>query len=285
MNVDKDLFASSYTKGEQAMIIEWNAHMFSRDTTRYPFHPRAAYIPPEDMLLNDPLATYLQRMESENIDRAVLVHPEPYGDDHRLILECLQREPDRFKGACLFYPDDADAPRKLAELVQQEPHIVALRFHAHRGKEQYLRSFADAGVQALWRQAAELGLLIELHIGPNYAADAAQAIHAFPSTPVLIDHLGEPQFGNVVEYAQILELARLPNAMMKLSGLDHISSTPPLYEDIRPFTRLVANTFGPDRLVWGSGTPTIIDAHLDDWSEAERAQVKGGNLMRVLGWN
>ncbi len=27
------------------MIIEWNAHMFSADTDRYPFHPRAAYVP------------------------------------------------------------------------------------------------------------------------------------------------------------------------------------------------------------------------------------------------
>ena len=27
------------------MIIEWNAHMFSSDTDRYPFHPRATYTP------------------------------------------------------------------------------------------------------------------------------------------------------------------------------------------------------------------------------------------------
>ena len=90
-------------------VIEWNAHMFSRDTDRYPFHARAAYTPDPADLAADPLADYLARMESEGIDRAVLVHPESYGDDHRLVLDCLQREPDRFWGTCLYYPADPDA--------------------------------------------------------------------------------------------------------------------------------------------------------------------------------
>jgi len=48
--------------------------------------------------------------------------------------------------------------------------------------------------------------------------------------------------------------------------------------------RLVADAFGPDRLCWGGGTPGIVDAHLDHFSAAERAQVKGGNLARLLGF-
>src|SRR5689334_14232197 len=188
------------------MIVEWDAHMFSRDRQRYPLHPRATYTPDESALAADPLAAYLERMGREGIDRAVLVQPEPYGDDHRLLLDCLAREPQRLRGASLFYPRDPDAPRKLAELVRREPHIVALRFHAHRGKESYLGSFADAGVRALWRAAAELGLIVELHIGPDYAAQAAEAIAAYPGVPVLIDHLAEPQMGSPVEYAEVLGL-------------------------------------------------------------------------------
>jgi hypothetical protein len=44
----------------------------------------------------------------------------------------------------------------------------------------------------------------------------------------------------------------------------------------------VASAFGPERLVWGSGAPEIVDAHLDHWSEADRAKVKGDNLARLL---
>ena len=47
------------------MIIEWNVHMFSSDTERYPFHERAAYTPRAEMLDEDPLAEYMQRMDDE----------------------------------------------------------------------------------------------------------------------------------------------------------------------------------------------------------------------------
>ena len=266
------------------MIVEWNAHMFSRDTQRYPFHPAAAYVPNTADLADDPLASYLDRTRQEGIDRAVLVHPEPYGDDHSLLLDCLAREPERLRGVCHFFPKDPDSPRKLAETVRHEPRMVAVRLHAHRGKDHYLDSFADAGVRTIWRTAAELGLIVELHIGPNYAAQASAAIAAFPSVPVLIDHLGEPQFGTLVEYAEMLDLARFANVSMKLSGVGYISSAAPLYLDVKSFIRLVANTFGPDRLCWGGDTPELVDAHLDHFSAAERAQVKGGNLARLLGF-
>ncbi len=266
------------------MVIEWNAHMFSRDQGRYPFHPRAAYTPDVSRLTDDPLAAYLERMAQERIDRAVIVHPEPYGDDHRLVLDCLRREPDRLKGTCLFYPKDPDAPRKMEDLVRREPRIVALRFHAHRGKEMYLDSFADPGVRALWQRAGELHLIIELHIGPNVAAQVREVLREYPDFPVLIDHLAEPKIGNAVEYADVLGLAQFDNVYMKLSGLNHFASDAPLYLSARPFTRLVADAFGPDRMVWGSGTPQIVDAHLDHLSGSDRNRVKGDNLARLL-WN
>ena len=71
------------------MTIEWNAHIFSADTARYPFHPNACYRPDASSLRDDPLEEYIKRMDAEGIDRAVLVHPEPYGDDHRLVRDCL----------------------------------------------------------------------------------------------------------------------------------------------------------------------------------------------------
>ena len=267
------------------MIVEWNAHMFSRDESRYPFHPRAAYRPQADRLPDDPLGEYLRRLDEAGIDRAVIVHPEPYGDDHRLVLDCLAREPERLRGTCLFYPDDPDGPRKLADLVQRERRIVAVRFHAHRGKEQYLSGFADPGVRALWERAGELGLMVELHIGPNYAAQSGEAIRAYPGVPVLIDHLAEAKLGTAVEYADVLALAHYPNVWMKLSGLNHFATDGPLYLSARPFTRLVIDRFGPDQLVLGSGSPQIVDAHLEHLPDAEREKVKGGNRARLLGWD
>ena len=265
-------------------VIEWNAHLFSSDTARYPFHPRAAYTPNPATLSPDPLATYRERMQAEGIDRAVIVHPEPYGDDHRLVLECLRREPDLLRGTCLFYPDDPQAVAKLRALVRQEPHVVALRFHAHRGKTQYLSSFDDAGVRAQWDAAEELGLIVELHIGPDFAAQAEARIREHPRVPVLIDHLAEQKLGTPAQFADVLALARYEQVYMKLSGLNHFATDGPLYPSARRFTRLVADAFGPQHLVWGSGTPGIVDAHLEHWGAPERAAVKGATLARLLRW-
>lgn len=266
------------------MIIEWNVHMFHADTERYPFHPQAVYQPKPEMRSSDPLGDYLRHMEQEGIDRAVLVHPEPYGDDHRLVLEYLEQEPERFRATSLFYPKDPEAATKLAALVEQQPKIVSTRFHALRGKDQYLSSFDDPGVRALWDAAAEYNLIVELHIGPQFAQQAMQRVAEYPHTPVLIDHLAEPHTGDAVEFAHVLELAKYDNVYMKLSGLNHFAQDAPLYTSARPFTRRVAEAFGPNRMVWGSGTPDIVDAHLDFWTETERARVKGLNLQALVGF-
>ena len=266
------------------MIIEWNTHIFSPDIDRYPLHERAAYRPDMSQHPADPLDVYVERMKNEGIDRAVIVHPEPYGDDHRLVLECLQREPEHLNGTSLYYPSDSDAPRKLEDLVAQERRIVATRFHAHRGKEMYLDSFSNRRVRALWEKAVELGLIVELHIGPNYASQVGEVLRDIPETVALIDHLAEPHMGHAVEYADVLELAVHENTYMKLSGLNHFANDGPLYESAHPFTRQVIREFGPDRMVWGSGTSAIVDAHMPDYSDADRAKVKGLNLLRLLSW-
>ncbi len=216
------------------MIIEWNMHIFSSDTEKYPFHSRAAYVPKEPMRLHDPLTVYVAHMDEKEIDRAILVHPEPYGDDHTLVLDCLAREPDRFRGTSFFYPDDPEGPAKMRSLVASNPGIISTRFHAHRGKDLYLKSFDDAGVVSLWETAAELGLWVELHIGPNYAAQTTGLIEAFPDTLVLIDHLAEPHTGSGVEIADVLALARRDNVYMKLSGLNNFAGDAPLYESALP---------------------------------------------------
>ncbi len=268
----------------ESPVIEWNAHIFSPDVKKYPLHPKATYHPDVSIHPIDALGHYLQRLDTEGIDRAVLVHPEPYGDDHTLILDCLQREPDRLRGTSLFYPRDDEAPAKLAALVRKEPRIVATRFHALKGNEKYLDTFADSGVRALWRQAFELDLVIELHIGPDYAKQASAAVEAFPGCKVLIDHLAEPHLGNAVEFADVMDLAKFPNVYMKLSGINHFAKDAPTYESAISFTTRVIREFGPQRVVWGSGIPRIVDVHMQEYSSDEIAMVKGGNIRQLLNW-
>jgi len=267
------------------MIIEWDAHIFSSNVDKYPFHPSAAYTPKPDALLADPLADYMQRMSDEGIDKAVIVHPEPYGDDHKLALECVERHPDVLKTTALFYPKDPSAPVGLRKLVEEHPgKLVSFRFHAHEGKRHYLDSFDDENLRTLWRTAGELGLIIELHIGPDYAAQAGKLAAEYPDFTVLVDHMAEAKYSSGPDFSDVIKLSDLPNVYMKLSGLNHYATDEPYYKSVVPFSRWVADSFGPNRMVWGSGSPEIVDVHLAHWSEADRAKVKGGNLQKLLNW-
>ena len=100
-------------------VIEWNQHMFSANTAKFPFHPQAVYKPDPSSFQADPLAAYEKHMAETGIDRGMLVQPEPYGDDHRLVLDCLHRSsPAKFKGTSLFYPKNPASPKKLTALAK-----------------------------------------------------------------------------------------------------------------------------------------------------------------------
>jgi predicted TIM-barrel fold metal-dependent hydrolase len=266
-------------------VIEWNMHMFSSDTVRFPFSPRGTYKPDTSRLLADPLPPYQAHLKEFGIDKAMFVHPEPYGDDHRLVLDCLARtSPAQFKGTSMFFPRDGDAPAKLEALVKSQPRIVSTRFHAHRGNTAYLATFADDGVRALWKKGVDLGLVIELDIGSDYAVQVGQAIAAFPGCKVLIDHLANPKTGTPWEYADVLDLAKYPGVYMKLSGLGYFATDKPDYESVMPFTRRIIKEFGADRIVWSGDSPHIADVHMSGYSADDIARVKGGNLQRLLNW-
>ena len=282
------LAAGAATTAEAAAtpVIEWNQHMFSSNTARFPFSPRGTYKPEVSRLSADPLADYLARMKALGIARALFVHPEPYGDDHALVLDCLARtSPKQFKATSMFFPKDDDAPAKLEALVKKQPRICSTRFHLHRGNTHYFASFAEPGVRALWKKAVDLNLVVELDLGPNYARDAGSAIAAFPGCKVLIDHMCNPKSGFIWEYGDVLDLARYPNVYMKLSELGYMApDDKPDYESLMPFTRRVIKEFGPNRMVWSGDSPHIADVHMKGYSAADIAKVKGGNLKRLLNW-
>ena len=171
-------------------------------------------------------------------------------------------------------------PRGAA--VAAEPRIVAWRYYGVGGRTGELVERFDEWMLKQWREAIELGLIIELLINGKYALAVADAIRRMPDCIVLLDHLCEPHTTSAVEYAHVLDLSHFDQVYMKLSGLNHFAMDAPLFESARTITSQVATAFGPDRMVWGSGMPRIVDVQLAEFSESDRAKVKGENLFRIL---
>src|SRR5271156_4036145 len=110
----------------KGILIESHIHLFAGDPARFPYN-RGSYTP-HTATVED----YVKFAREARIDHAVIVHPEPYQDDHRYLEYCFAHEPSPgyFKGTCLFDPLREDTPRRMRALAQRWPkRIVALRIH------------------------------------------------------------------------------------------------------------------------------------------------------------
>ncbi|MBI2190372.1 MAG: amidohydrolase family protein [Planctomycetes bacterium] len=274
------------------MILDTHVHLFAADLARFPHHPRGAYQPSHPA----PFEEFIPCMERAGIAAAVLVHPEPYLDDHRYTLDCLAKEPRRLKATCLFDPGDAEGPRKMRSLVKEAGagRIVAFRIHAYQ--ERNIPDFNSTTLHTLWETALELGLAIQLHFVPKYARAFSDLIRRFPASTVIVDHLGRPGQGTAVDYEEVLAMARHERTFIKFSGVGSASGQPYPHRDVAPIARRLADHFGAGRLMYGGGysggispedyvrESKLVDELLGFLPARKRERILSGNGKELFGF-
>lgn len=266
--------------------IDTHLHCFAGpDDGRFPYHPDAPYRPEEAATPQH----LLKCMDGAGVAAAVVVHPEPYQDDHRYLEYCLQVGGGRLKGTTLLFADRPDTPQRLADLCSRLP-IVATRVHAYAPER--LPPFGSRGLRELWRAATENGIAMQLHFEPRYAPGFEPLIREFRETPVIIDHLGRPFQGTPQEHAVVIRWAELPNTWIKLSSMPAATAYP--HRDIAPVIDRLAAAYDAERMLYGGGFNAAATAEsyratferaagfLDRFSDAERAKVLGGNADRLF---
>jgi predicted TIM-barrel fold metal-dependent hydrolase len=281
------------------LIIDTHIHLFSSDSRRFPFSTQAPYQPAPA-----PLEQYLDFLHQSKIDHVVLVHPEPYQDDHSYLEYCFAHESSKglFKGTCLFDPIAPATPARMEELMRRNPgRIVALRIHemgapgsppTHSGTITN-RDMRDPAMSRTWDKAQELGLAIEMHFLPYYAPQIGNLARQHPGTPVILDHLGRAGMGTPEEYEQVLALAKLPHSYMKISGINYSSKEKAPFRDARPMVMRAYEAFGPDRLLWGGlghnmaefkTAIEVFDTMFNGVPESDKAKIRGLNAKMLFHW-
>jgi predicted TIM-barrel fold metal-dependent hydrolase len=267
------------------VVVESHVHLF--DPARVPYAPDATY-KPAAYTLED----HGKLIEAAGLAHSIIVHPEPYQDDHRYLEYCLAHEPrpGYFRGTCLFDPFREDAVRQVRALVERWPkRIVAMRIHAMSMTPENTgpirnRDLQDPRMAACWRGLGSLGIGVQMHFIPGQAAKIGALAAGFPGT-VILDHMGRPGQGTAGEYAEVLKLSKLPKVVLKFSGWDYYKG------DLKELTRRIYDAFGPDRMIWGTLGNTIADyrkasSRFDELlafaTEAERAKIRGGNAVRLF---
>src|SRR5262245_11266416 len=167
-------------------VVDTHLHCFAgKDDSKFPYHKDGPY-QPADPATPEHL---LKCMADGGVDYAIVVHPEPYQDDHRYLEHCLAVGKGKLKGTCLFFAGRDGNAEKLKALAKAVP-LVAGRIHAYNPDR--LPPFGKPELTALWKLYADAGLAVQLHFEPKYAEGFTPLIKEFKDTTVLIDHLGRP---------------------------------------------------------------------------------------------
>jgi predicted TIM-barrel fold metal-dependent hydrolase len=266
--------------------IESHVHLF--DPERVPYAPDGPY-KPAAYTLED----HAKLVESAGLAHSIIVHPEPYQDDHRYLEYCFAHEPrpGYFKGTCLFDPLREDTPRRMRALAERWlKRIVALRIHEMSMTQENAgpirnRDMKDPRMLACWQAVASLGMAVQMHFIPGQAPNIRTLAAKFPQTTVILDHMGRPGQGTEKEYEDVLKLAELPRVILKFSSWTEYKG------DLNRLTRRLYDTFGPQRMIWGTLGNTLADyrkqsARFEELlafaSEADRAGIRGGNAQRLF---
>ena len=226
-------------------LVDTHVHCFAGlDDARFPYHPQGPYRPADTATPEN----LLRAMDLAGVDRAVIVHPEPYQDDHRYLEHVLSVGGKRLKGTVLVFADKPQSVAQLPELVKKLP-IVAVRIHAYNPAR--LPPFDKPALRQLWKQAGDLGLAVQLHLEPRYAPRFTPLIKEFKDVRVIIDHLGRPLQGTAEEHAIVVKWAELPNTIMKISSLPKADEKGA--NELKPIIKQLHAAFGADRLIYGGG--------------------------------
>jgi predicted TIM-barrel fold metal-dependent hydrolase len=137
------------------------------------------------------------------------------------------------------------------------------------------------------RLLGELGLSFDLCLRPGELADGAKLAEACPDTRFIVDHCGnadpkaffklgdsrldseKPGHDPTAWRRDIERLAARPNVICKISGI--IARVPKQWsaDDLAPIINYCLDTFGPDRVVFGSDWPVCLNGTaLREWVAA-----------------
>jgi L-fuconolactonase len=240
----------------------------------------------------------LEAMAAAGVERALLV---PFRGNTDYVGSCARANPERLA----YLASSVDGFLQARE--QGDTSCVGTRLtELGRGDETSAEELDHYEELQVLQEAG--GLL-------SFFGDLAQqrllrlSLRALPELVVLVNHFGYPREGFYVDQngrprlsgaAESVDrellgrFAEFTGVHVAFSGLYAVSTAEPPYSDLQAHAQFVRQTFGANRIIWGSDYPWIRNApgyaatlglvrtHFEGLSEKELALVAGGNAVALL---
>ena len=233
-------------------------------------------------------------LATHGIDAAILVQAAPSAAETEFLLAHAGRH--SWIAGVVGWTDLAagDAPARIATLAGR-PKLLGLR-PMLQDLDDPAWILGDAVRPAL-RAMARHGIVFDALVRAAQLPAIRVLATRHPDLSIVLDHFGNPQISEGVtdSWRRALDdVAREPNTVGKMSGLiQNADSDAWTTEDFAPFLDCLLESFGPQRVVWGSNWPVCtVKGSLSRWvattrevlqgrSESERVAVLHSNAPRI----
>jgi predicted TIM-barrel fold metal-dependent hydrolase len=277
----------------QTPIIDTHLHLIYRDRLSYPW---LADVAP----LNRDFSYETYAAEARRCGVTDAIHMEvdvAQGDieaETRNVEELARRPKTLLRGAIsACRPEDEDFPAFL-ERQLADPFVKGFRRVLHVVPDDFSEG---ATFRVNIMRLAAAGRPFDLCVRPDQIDKAIALADLAPAVQFVLDHCGVPAIKDRAEHPwreSIAEIARRPNVAVKISGV--VAYAEPAtwtIDDIRPYVEHAIESFGWDRVVWGSDWPVCtLTASLSIWVAAaqaitlgcsadERARLFSANARRI----
>jgi 2-pyrone-4,6-dicarboxylate lactonase len=252
-------------------------HVFE-NKARYPFSEPRSYTPTEATLHN-----YLAMARTLGIDRAVLIQPSVYGQDHRLYEDILSNCATWMKGVAVV-TENTPSPdvERWNDLGTRGARVNALFTGGASLKA--LNAIVEKIRPVRWH----LQILIDIAEYPLLLGTAAEQI------PIVVDHMGHFQGTSTSTpgFQNLISLLREGRTWVKLSGAYRLTHERKGFGSLRGLIDAMVEA-NADRLVWGSDWPhpamtapmvndgNLADALFDWLDDATLHKVLVDNPLRL----
>ena len=238
-------------------------------------------------------------MENVGVHGAILVSPFAlYRYDGSYAMEVQRAHPHKFAVVKPVDPDDLAVAEVIGDWKRTQGTVgIRIMMTKEAG-----RNPSDPGLDRILREALRHDFPVNLLCSGNLDAGVA-LVDRHTNTRFIIDHLGlaQPRTPHAspqpwAELPKVLNLAKRPNAVIKVSGACTLSREPYPFADIWDPLARVFDAWGFDRCLWGTDwTRAFAVVNYEQavepfrqtklLTDSERAMLMGGACAKAYGWS
>ena len=230
-------------------IIDSQVHAYEANTPKRPWHNVPNWPP---RVTGDEMVT---AMDKVGVDGAIFISAFGlYQYDASYAEEVQRAHPKKFAIVKPVNPDDLAVADVIAAW-KNTPGAVGIRIMLPKGSG---RQANDPGLDRICRAAVQSDLPVNVLFWDNLDVGTA-LIDRHPETRFIIDHLGilQPSVPPAppnpwADLPKVLDLAKRPNAVIKVSGACTLSKEPFPFNDIWDPLARVFDAWGFERCLWGT---------------------------------